>query len=882
MAYFSINGYDSYSGCDIVVTASLPLKNKNGTENEDSIYFTLGSLQTLSVSTHQDKRPVRSLGNINAKDYVMGQRTIAGSLVFAVFDKHFADRIMKSVEVLIPDEIPAMDLTINFANEYGRSSRMAIYGVKLINEGQVMSINDLYTENTYQFVALGMEVLTADSDEEGHSKKKSLPTGGVITRADTIPEIIELPEFQESGGKIIGDKIRNNSDYYNKENINLYATIEQPIGEELTGIVSLTLSPVQHEGFIYITNLLTGEIDKTIAVNGSEVYYTELAIGYYNTRYMNTTRTRESNIEKIIIKKKQTVNANSIATRMAYPIIENVTHSSISVAMYNNSYTHIVCFASGQEEIVLPNNGRVITFSGLKSNMTYTIYATDNDIDSSSIKIKTYPDPNTYYDMFKNYITSNKNMLQNDYDTVIKKLDSLLTTDIDSGEKTWDYNNIVNGLNLLDNDVVKQELMLYGIQFENSILDAYNTTNPYKLNIVRNDLFDTDLYIDNWNMTKYYSNTRDNKIKLEGIITENNKFEGYPNKLYSLYGIDDNIGSIKKYVSIFNSEGKEYLSKYREIDKYKLLDISYNNAMYPSLTTEELYALTIRDNHLCDRLILDEPYLYVDNDVVYADVQYDDKILLDSVYYLCISNMYSTLDTIPCRKVSFNRQTKLIDLSEYFIPFESDKIYTAWIESSEGNVISKTFIFNYKQLLGLEEVLDKELMTALNMKKRLLIDKIPNGNNILSDIINDLYSESIPMKDLDTALEYKLLDYGVKSYYVDNALKEILYETILVNISSKLNINRSNQLVFYPMTDQFKINPGTDLSTKIMTKIYDINSESVTSKIYNTESCIDIEGDYMAVYLINEFVDKILGFAVFDCSNYSHKELGFEVKVGDR
>ena len=165
MAYFSINGYDSYSGCDIVVTASLPLKSQSSGE---TIFFTLGSLQTLSVSTHQDKRPVRSLGNINAKDYVMGQRTIAGSLVFAVFDKHFADRIMKSVEVIMPDEIPAMDLTINFANEYGRTSRMAIYGVKLINEGQVMSINDLYTENTYQFVATGMEMLTADGhDEDG-------------------------------------------------------------------------------------------------------------------------------------------------------------------------------------------------------------------------------------------------------------------------------------------------------------------------------------------------------------------------------------------------------------------------------------------------------------------------------------------------------------------------------------------------------------------------------------------------------------------------------------------------------------------------------------------------------------------------------------------
>ena len=105
MAVLSINGYDSYSGCDIVVTASLPKSLAD--DASDDIYFTLGSLQTLSISTHQDKRPVRSLGNMNAKDYVMGQRTIAGSLVFAVFDRHFADRIMKAAGVIIPDEIPA-------------------------------------------------------------------------------------------------------------------------------------------------------------------------------------------------------------------------------------------------------------------------------------------------------------------------------------------------------------------------------------------------------------------------------------------------------------------------------------------------------------------------------------------------------------------------------------------------------------------------------------------------------------------------------------------------------------------------------------------------------------------------------------------------------
>ena len=158
MAYFTIEGYNSYSGCDITVTASLPPINGQIINK----YYTLGSLQTLSISTHQDKRPVRSLGVINAKDYVMGPRTIAGSMVFAVFNKHFATEIMNDLgasggkNVVLPDEIPALNITINFANEYGRMSRMAIYGVKIINEGQVMSINDLYTENTYQFVALGL------------------------------------------------------------------------------------------------------------------------------------------------------------------------------------------------------------------------------------------------------------------------------------------------------------------------------------------------------------------------------------------------------------------------------------------------------------------------------------------------------------------------------------------------------------------------------------------------------------------------------------------------------------------------------------------------------------------------------------------------------
>ena len=167
-----LKSYNSYSGCDMVAT--LQVSSYSGLK--DNVY-TLGSLQTISISTHQDKRPVRSLGNINAKEYTMGQRTIAGSLVFAVFDRHFADAMFKDSldainqtesqkisTIILPDELPPFDITISYANEYGHTSRMALYGVRLVNEGQVMSINDIYTENTYQFVATALEPLNKDEN----------------------------------------------------------------------------------------------------------------------------------------------------------------------------------------------------------------------------------------------------------------------------------------------------------------------------------------------------------------------------------------------------------------------------------------------------------------------------------------------------------------------------------------------------------------------------------------------------------------------------------------------------------------------------------------------------------------------------------------------
>lgn len=891
MAYFTINGYDSYSGCDIIVTATLPLKTESG----DSVYFTLGSLQTLSVSTHQDKRPVRSLGNINAKDYVMGQRTIAGSLVFAVFDRHFADNIMKSVGVTMADEIPALDLTINFANEYGRMSKMAIYGVKLINEGQVMSINDLYTENTYQFTALGMTPLESEIEGEQKSDQKAKEPKLMYLPDPNIIAGTPAPEPRLSEGAVISSGIKNNQIYSNKEGIILTASVEHPDEGEDTGLVYLTLKPVQYEGNIYISDLLTNSVVAIINVTGADIYTIELPVGYYNGRYMNSVRTRESNIEKIVVSANNKIaNTNVSLVDNIYPVIENVTDSTISVSMFNKEYNTIYCYDSGGVEQKMPNDAVIITFSELKKSTMYYIYATANNKISNTIAVKTFDDRTDYYKGFVSYLQSNRGMLQNDFDDVMNKIESLTTKDINNNTY-WPYSAIVDGILELDDDLIKQELMLYAALYENSMIEAYNKDNPYKLDINRSDLFNTDLVITNWPSTKYYSR-QNGKERLEGIITNEDGFFGRPNKAYALYGVDSDTSSVKHFIPTFTSSGKENLVKYKDVDKYKELDLNYHQSMYPTLDTEELYAITIKENHFSDRDLLEEPYVYEEDGVVFANVDYSNKILLDSYYFLCVSDMYSTLDTIPKRKVSFNRQSKVLNLTEEYIPFDSNNIYHFWIENSQGSIISKTFIFNYKQSIALDSVLDKELLKTLNNKKSYIVNKLKEASlesnryienpvieveRILSDITNTLYSEDVPRKDIDNKLELYALKKGTDSASLNTVLG-LLYEITLSNVINNIIINKQNKANIDNNRSAIEIKPGTEISTKIVVKYFDLNAEDVLCKLYNLNTPIKIEKDYMSIYLIEEHTNKITGFVLLKCTNQKcveHRELGFNVSL---
>lgn len=174
--------YTSFSGSDMVAVVDINLPNSSG--GTTKVTKVLGEMMTISYSIHMDKTPVRSIGTVNAKDYVFGPRTIAGSLIFAQFNRHIAHELLLEAnkvadssramdQMIVMDELPPFNVTISMANEYGQKARLAIYGVRIVNEGNVISVNDIYTENTYQFVATDIEYLTdkvGDSASTGTNK----------------------------------------------------------------------------------------------------------------------------------------------------------------------------------------------------------------------------------------------------------------------------------------------------------------------------------------------------------------------------------------------------------------------------------------------------------------------------------------------------------------------------------------------------------------------------------------------------------------------------------------------------------------------------------------------------------------------------------------
>ena len=178
--------YKTYTGTDTLVFVIFP----------ESKPIILGSLTTISYSIFREKRPVPLLGKINTGGYTRGMRTIAGSMIFTVINQHFVEDIIQQIPYLSAhdkikaDELPFFDVMIVCANEYGANAQMMLYGVEFLDDAQVISINDMFIENTFGFVARDIDILTAKNPLKGSSSGSGSGGGSKVGKSSTVDTIM--------------------------------------------------------------------------------------------------------------------------------------------------------------------------------------------------------------------------------------------------------------------------------------------------------------------------------------------------------------------------------------------------------------------------------------------------------------------------------------------------------------------------------------------------------------------------------------------------------------------------------------------------------------------------------------------------------------------
>ena len=124
----------------------------------------LGTLTTISWSLLREKQQVTTIGRVNVAGFTRGIRIVAGTMIFTMINQHWANDLIDQVpslqkyEKIKADEFPICDLMLVCANEYGASVTGYIYGIDLTDESGVISVQDLFVENTCKFLARDIDM----------------------------------------------------------------------------------------------------------------------------------------------------------------------------------------------------------------------------------------------------------------------------------------------------------------------------------------------------------------------------------------------------------------------------------------------------------------------------------------------------------------------------------------------------------------------------------------------------------------------------------------------------------------------------------------------------------------------------------------------------
>jgi hypothetical protein len=87
------------------------------------------------------------------------------------------------------DQLPPLDISLLFANEYGALSIMTIYGLEFFQEGSTFSVHDLYSENVMQWVARDIDLMRVLSESRLNlDSLKDTQMGDRLTASQLLTE----------------------------------------------------------------------------------------------------------------------------------------------------------------------------------------------------------------------------------------------------------------------------------------------------------------------------------------------------------------------------------------------------------------------------------------------------------------------------------------------------------------------------------------------------------------------------------------------------------------------------------------------------------------------------------------------------------------------
>lgn len=178
----------AFSAADIYATLQVP-------GNRTKV---LGNLAAVSISTHRDAFPVTAMPYVSPRGFTQGHRVVAGTLMFHTLDRNafgYPEEYGPNKYSLAfkgeqhPDEFFLFDILISYVNDIGMAAYEQIIGIRLLDFGKTLSLENLHPIESYSYMALDYQpmrpVVSGDRGERSFVLNRVAPREPVTVRDST-------------------------------------------------------------------------------------------------------------------------------------------------------------------------------------------------------------------------------------------------------------------------------------------------------------------------------------------------------------------------------------------------------------------------------------------------------------------------------------------------------------------------------------------------------------------------------------------------------------------------------------------------------------------------------------------------------------------------